>query len=330
MVRVGCVVSLALAAFGCAGRAIESDAPDASISSQPVVPTATSPAPSSPESLTEVNEGPLASLVPAEPPHPAAPVPERNELAETNEVEVEPIAPAPPEEPGPAAPEPPAFPDAYPAVRPSPGLRCHHALDALAVSYRAIPTDPGIPGIVDPVLLSSPLRGVHFRYVHAKREDPLLLDCRFVIQLSRAVDVLAARGVEEFQHVGSYVYRCFGKGTPPDCQLSQHAMGMALDFVGFTKGDRTYRVIRDFVVNKEEHTPTCEGPRRDEADAFIKDIVCAWWEARAFRVLLTPNYDEKHRDHIHVDLAEGSGPQRAFTLEGATDGVDPLGAKHAH
>jgi len=309
---------LALASLACTGRSIDPsdrEVPDASLESEPehapVVVHFSTPPPVSNEAkpTTLVSTAEIEQPIPEPTPSKAKPAPKPE---------------SPPEEP---VPETKHFADAYPATPPSPGAKCHEVLDALGVTYKVAPA--AVPGIVDPVLVRSPLRGVRFRYVNARRSDPLMIDCRFAIHVARAMDVLLARGVEEFQHVGTYVYRCFGPGEPPDCHLSQHAMGMALDFVAFTVGERTYRVANDFVVKRAgDPLPTCDAPRKGPGDALLKDIVCTWWDSHAFRVLLTPNYNEAHRTHIHVDMAEGSAPGPSFTLEGLTDGVDPAGRKN--
>jgi hypothetical protein len=312
-VRFGFALSLACLSVGCTTNELGRDGADASAVSE-----------ASPTAAPSVASDPLVSL-----PEPSASTPPRATevitVCESSAVEPSSTAPESLSNGEPAIEPPPPL-DPYPSEPPPPGARCHEVLDALGVAYRVAPMEPGI---VDPILVSSPLRGVRFRYVHSHRAEPLVLDCRFTIGLARAMDVLRAHGVDEFQHVGAYNYRCIGPGTPPDCRLSQHAIGMALDFVGFTIGERTHSVLREFRVKAHlDATPTCALPRVAEGDALIKDVVCAWWDVGAFRVLLTPNYNEAHHDHVHVDLAEGTAPGPGFTLEGPTAGVDPPGRKH--
>ncbi len=210
--------------------------------------------------------------------------------------------------------EPVAAPAAQPASDPPPGSACRRALEGAGVAFRdASP----FPSIVDPVAIASPIRGVAFR--HAERTTPgrLFVDCRFGLRLARAAELLASRGVREVIHLGTYERRCVGGGTPetrPGCTLSPHALGMALDVVALRLGDRTWSFAEHFVRRKDE-TPTCQTSRAGEGDAFLKDTVCAL--DGTFSVLLTPNWDARHRSHAHFDLRPPSKAPWAT-------GVDPL------
>ena len=55
-----------------------------------------------------------------------------------------------------------------------------------------------------------------------------------------------------------------------------------------------------------ETTPlheTCDAPpASNERASTLRDIACRLGRSRAFSTVLTPNYNEGHRDHFHVDI----------------------------
>ncbi|MCZ7684525.1 MAG: extensin family protein [Sandaracinaceae bacterium] len=47
---------------------------------------------------------------------------------------------------------------------------------------------------------------------------------------------------------------------------------------------------------------TCEAPDDDWRAAALMRIACGLAESRQFSSVLTPNYNEGHRNHFHVDI----------------------------
>ena len=216
----------------------------------------------------------------------------------------------------------------YPQTPPKPGEACHAVLRALQIDYTT--GAPKMhPGVVDPVRITSPLHGVAFRHSGQVGSDSLVVDCRFALRLARAVDLMKERAVIEFQHFGSYNYRCIhpSDSADPDCVLSRHATGMAIDLAAFTirgvteigETEKTFRVRYDFVERAEKDTTaTCKLPRATEGDRFLKELACALWEQRAVDVVLTPNHRAEHRDHLHLEVEDGALPNQ---------GMDPASIK---
>ncbi|MBI2388322.1 MAG: extensin family protein [Deltaproteobacteria bacterium] len=175
------------------------------------------------------------------------------------------------------------------------------------------------PTIVDPIKVAPLLGDVTFRHVHDPKPRWLWVDCRFALRLHAATDLLRARGVREVLHVGTYEPKCVGGGTPesrPGCTPSAHALGMAIDVVSLVTAHDDFVFERDF-VKRGDATPTCETPRRGARDTFLKELVCAL--DGTFNVLLTPNWDDRHKTHVHLALhptakawwANGVDPQLA-------------------
>ena len=61
-----------------------------------------------------------------------------------------------------------------------------------------------------------------------------------------------------------------------------------------------YTDLSDFALDYDH--VTCEGPRPARPGArTLLDAACALGRSHVFSSVLTPNYNEGHRDHFHVD-----------------------------
>lgn len=99
---------------------------------------------------------------------------------------------------------------------------------------------------------------------------------------------LLGSGVRAFFHAGSYsCRRLYNRADGP---LSEHATADAVDILGFELEDgRRLSVLSDW--NGE-----------DAAAAFLRaarDAACP-----VFSTVLSPDYNEAHRDHLHFDTAD--------------------------
>ena len=106
---------------------------------------------------------------------------------------------------------------------------------------------------------------------------------RHVVQPA-ARDVLKTP-VVRVDHYGTYACRAVAGGETP----SQHAYANALDVAGFqTAGGRRVSVAAYF-------------NQADPRGGFlhqVRDGACGW-----FRVVLSPDYNAAHRDHLHLDFS---------------------------
>ena len=96
------------------------------------------------------------------------------------------------------------------------------------------------------------------------------------------------REVTQVLHAGSYsCRRLYGRS---EGEFSQHATADALDIVGFRlDGGRHVSVLNDWGGN----APEAEFLRE------VRDGAC-----RLFPTVLSPDYNEAHRDHLHLDVAD--------------------------
>ena len=99
------------------------------------------------------------------------------------------------------------------------------------------------------------------------------------------------RGVRRIDHLGTFACRnIYGR---PSGRRSEHASANAIDIAGFVLSDgRAVSVLRDWSGNSRRA-------------AFLRDVRDGG--CRFFAVVLSPNYNAAHRDHLHLDM----GPFRS-------------------
>lgn len=119
---------------------------------------------------------------------------------------------------------------------------------------------------------------------------PMLLAwARFEPELQRLARQRLGSPIAEIHHYGSYSCR---RMTGNQRRMSLHSSGRALDIAGFTTADG-------------RHVGVETGWRGDRAErAFLLELSRA--ACRHFNVVLTPDHDSSHHDHLHVDI----GPWR--------------------
>jgi hypothetical protein len=141
---------------------------------------------------------------------------------------------------------------------------------------------------------------VRVSQVEAGLNHPAVMSCALASRLDdferEVVQPLAAaelgRRVVRINHLGSFSCRAV-RGTS---RLSEHATGRAIDVAGFRLSDgSTVSVERDWSER---------GPNR----LFLHRLArraCSY-----FSVVLTPNSNAEHYDHIHLDI----GPDRLCSV----------------
>lgn len=191
---------------------------------------------------------------------------------------------------------------------------CQVALDELNVVYRPVDhladrADFSCE-IEDPVLLAPEIAGVLFLRKGEHRE-PLLVGCKMALALEKMSRKLRTRGVVGVDHYGTYVCRAIRGSRRP----SMHASGAAIDVAGLTmENGARVSVLNDWERGVDE--PRGRGAKllRSIARELHTDFV--------FNVVLTPEYNEGHHDHFHLDLSPGKhfwSQSRHEMLQGVGD-----------
>ncbi|WP_053234703.1 extensin family protein [Sandaracinus amylolyticus] len=195
---------------------------------------------------------------------------------------------------------------------------CHAMLDALGLEWEPIAS---LRGVADPVRVQPTIAGVRYRSASQSMPTAMSMDCELAPRLVRLSELISTYGIDEVIHLGIYNYRCIGGGDPDSgtCTPSQHAYARAIDLhaFGLEGSDATYSTEDDFVITRR--ADTCPMMSSSEPDRVLKEIACALWSERVFQIVLTPNYNDAHRNHYHVDLTEGS-----MYLGSGVEGVDPI------
>jgi hypothetical protein len=181
---------------------------------------------------------------------------------------------------------------------------CRAWLDLYQLEYTVGPTNPGI---ADPVTVKLPLNGVAYRFNgSAEQRKTLYGDCALMKSLAEAAPIMRSHDIVELVDIGIYNYRCIDQTkTPPNCTLSQHAYAKAIDIAAWVTGDATkYSVLTDWLIDPA--TTTCTAATDGAKDEFLHKVICELKAAGVWNIVLTPNYNDAHRNHFHVDLSEGA------------------------
>ncbi len=168
---------------------------------------------------------------------------------------------------------------------------CARVLGETAMKYRAVPdeTTGDACGLFDAVTIERTASEVGQEFS---------LTCRAAVSLALwemhvvtpAAELHLASPVQRIEHFGSYACRnVYGR---PNATRSRHATAEAFDVAGFLLADgRRIRVLGDW--------------NEDSAESrFLHDVRDG--ACRFFDGVLSPDHNEAHRDHLHLDR----GPYR--------------------
>jgi len=157
-------------------------------------------------------------------------------------------------------------------------------------------------GVRAPVRLGGPLHGVsiHSMFPPAQRARAKaeLLDCRLAVALDDFAASLAARRFVEVVVLSAYRTKA-EYGCTVKYPGEQHCAALAIDVASFTKQDGTKLVVeRDFHGKIGMLTCGTGQPPKNE----LWDIACSA-AGRHFHVVLTPNWNAEHKNHLHLELS---------------------------
>jgi len=167
---------------------------------------------------------------------------------------------------------------------------CLAELDARGVAYHRIEKK----GVAIGVEIDGPLGGVGFTSSSGKT---LILDCSLAISLDEAGRYLSALGITAVVFSSSYAVRNV-RGTD---HLSKHANALAIDvhtFRGDTLG--ALSVALDFEQGLGDAVD-CVGQPLTAGGAILSVLRCQLVHSGLFRLVLTPDYDDAHHDHFHLE-----------------------------
>jgi hypothetical protein len=163
------------------------------------------------------------------------------------------------------------------------------------------------PGVRAPVRLKGLLHGVSIHSALPAAMRPRsraeLIDCRLALSLDDFAAAIAERGITEVVTLSAYRTRAeFGCTYKYDGE--QHCAALAVDVGSFKRRNGTVLdVERDFhgrigmLTCRGAAHPAPETPAASE----LWDIACTA-AGKNFLVVLTPNWNAEHRNHLHLEL----------------------------
>ena len=167
---------------------------------------------------------------------------------------------------------------------------CTAELDARHVSWKKASR----PGIADAVEITGPLGGVTF----TSWGEPLVIDCSLAVSLDEAGHYLRALGLDKAAFSSAYSRR---KVRFTD-HWSKHSFGLAIDVHTFTGPELgTLRIDRDFEQGLGDDVD-CVGTPLTQAGAVLEILKCQLVRSGLFQLVLSPDYDDAHHDHFHLQV----------------------------
>lgn len=161
-------------------------------------------------------------------------------------------------------------------------------------------------GVGTPVIVRGPIRGVTF---HESRATAVreLMDCRLAVALARYATFLRTQHVREVRHLS--LWRLPRRGEAfADGLYPRHPGGMAIDAAVFVRDDGTrLDVLRDY-RGRRGRPPCGPGARvaPDAAARALRTLHCEPARRGWFHVVLGPNFNREHRNHLHLEVTRGA------------------------
>jgi hypothetical protein len=125
--------------------------------------------------------------------------------------------------------------------------------------------------------------------------DGIAMGCELALRLPSVGPIFRRRGIVRIV-----------VGPPVRFTLrSYHRFGLALDVFQLELDDGRTLVVKD-AWEVRAGAGTCEGDPPEDADAaLLRALACDLFDARVLSTVITPDYNEGHRDHFHLDVRPG-------------------------
>lgn len=147
--------------------------------------------------------------------------------------------------------------------------------------------------IEDPVLLYGPVNGVSLEGGTGS-DAPVLVGCNTAVSIVGSAAVASMLGAETIIHYGTYNCRVIS-GTST---LSEHGHARAIDIAGFVLEDGTTASV---LADWEDGVADPVTPLGQMLRGFTDQV----WGMGLWNIILTPEFNEAHDDHFHIDLTPG-------------------------
>ena len=167
---------------------------------------------------------------------------------------------------------------------------CFAELDARHVAYK----HASRPGIQLGVELTGTIGGIAL----TSEDQPLVIDCSLAVSLDEAGKYMTALGFTKATFSSAYSRRNVRGTNHP----SKHSYGLAIDVHTFSGPDLgNLRVDRDFEQGLGDDMD-CVGAPLTQGGAALKILQCQLVRSGLFYLVLSPDYDDAHHDHYHLEV----------------------------
>lgn len=192
------------------------------------------------------------------------------------------------------------------AVRQS-DRECLRTLDSKGVSYQQA-TAAG--GMRTPVEITGPIGGVAL--IPRGRRSPLM-DCVLARALLRAENVFGELGIAAMTFSAAYDYRTRRGSSEP----SAHAYGLAIDVHTVRGPFGEYDVGKQFergrgawrgLTKGPDALGACVGEPATSEGRTLRRLACLLKLHPAFRVIVSPDDNADHHDHLHIEASSDFFP----------------------
>jgi hypothetical protein len=169
---------------------------------------------------------------------------------------------------------------------------CTAELDARGVSYKPARR----PGIAHGVEITGALGGV----TYTSWGQPLVIDCSLAVSLAEAGRYLTALGIDGAKFSSAYSRRNV-RGTD---RPSKHSYGLAIDVHVYSGPELdVLRIDRDYEQGLGDDVD-CLGKPLTQGGAVLKILQCQLVRSGLFYLVLSPDYDDAHHDHFHLEVRQ--------------------------
>lgn len=179
---------------------------------------------------------------------------------------------------------------------------CYAKLNDAGVGFQMV-SKSDAPGVAWPIKLTSAVDGV---LVHGGKQDAATnyLDCRLAVALLAWAPSLREEGVVGLEHYSAYRRDAVVAGTSSP---SGHAIGSAIDIGRFEMRDGRKLSVLDDWTNRDRGADPCqEWPTDSDAARIMRKLVCDAYHAELFQSVITPHYNDAHKNHVHLEIAPKS------------------------
>jgi hypothetical protein len=166
---------------------------------------------------------------------------------------------------------------------------CYAELESRNVAFKRVKKS----GVANAVEIIGLLGGVE-----VAGPGPLVIDCSLAVSLDEVGRYMRALGVDKALYSSALAKRNVRGTNRP----SKHSYGLAIDVAGFSGADLgLVRVDRDYEQGLGDGVD-CVGQPLTQAGAVLKVLQCQLVRSGLFHLVLSPDYDDAHHDHFHLEV----------------------------